>query len=53
VFKLAGLLVNLVPGQIEIVGEKTLAQAVATNDPGGFASALLGENYAMLLVSQD
>ena len=43
--ELAGLVVDLVPGQVEIVGEKALAQAVSPHQPKGLAAALAREQH--------
>jgi hypothetical protein len=43
VLELAGLVVHLVPGQVEVVGEKALAQTMAAHEPQRFAAAFLGK----------
>ena len=43
VLELAGLFVDLVPGQIEIVGQEALAQAVAAHERGALDLPRLGQ----------
>jgi len=53
VLELAGFVVHLVPGKIEVVSEEALAQAVATHEAQGLAAALFGEQHVACLVAFD
>ena len=52
VLELAGLVMNLVPGQIEVVGEEALTQAVAAHKTHSGRAALVGEPHSMRLVTK-